>query len=119
MYTHSHCNFIWTKIMHLNVILFSSVLIQEIKLLIFWLLYLSFFSIAWQSDSLTVSPATKIFASFCMSWLALANLALMALMLASGSSLKRVGTGPAAASPSNMVVMTGQLDSVSVGMSSL
>ena len=50
---------------------------------------------------------------------ALGKLALMALMLASGSSLKRVGTGPAAASPSNMVVVAGQFDSETVGMSSL
>ena len=64
-------------------------------------------------------PAANTLASFWMSWWALARLALMALRLASWSSLNREGTGPAVASPSNMVAEAGQADSSTVGMSSL
>jgi len=83
------------------------------------LFYLGFFRRAGQSVSLMVSPARNTLAIFWMSWWERAGLAKMALRVASGSSLKRVGTGPAAASPSNMEAATGQLLSFTYRMLSL
>jgi len=71
--------------------------------------HLGFFKMVAQSGSPMVSPARKTFAILWMSWCALDLLAVMALRVASWSSLKSVGTGPAVVSPSNMIAEAGQL----------
>ena len=81
--------------------------------------YLGFFRIAGQSGSEMASMMKKTLARRCRSLCVLAMLSRTARDVVSGSWLKRVGTGPAATSPSKKSPSSGQAASRIVGTLSL
>ena len=100
-------------------ILFYANLWKKNKQFSYGKLYLGFLRIAGQSARRTDSIRKNTLARRWMSLWALARLSMMFWTVASGSRLKRVGTGPAAMSPSKMSPWSGQAESRTDGMLSL